>query len=384
MSEQRIEEAIALGVEIEKTVLEGAGAAGLAAVLESTRTLSAAGASRSCSAAATSMPACLTSVLLRALAAFGRLVRLRIEVPDRPGVLASVAGLIVGRATATSSTSTHHRDLPGVALKRALLEVSVETPRSHARRTRSSVSSTRRASRSRWHDPARALREGPVPAGVMTEVRVARADEYARVGELTVAAYQSLAVDHLWGGYDREILDTARRATDAEVLVAVDDDRVVGAVTYVADASSCWSEWTRPGEAQFRLLAVDVEARGRGVGEMLVHECIDRARRDARGLVIHTTPWMNTARRMYERLGFERRPDRDVSYEEWNSPPVDGLPAEWVGQAFLAYVVGLTLEAGRARRVGRAGRDDAPDAGPRRPASRGARRDREGTSCLVP
>ena len=53
--------------------------------------------------------------------------------------------------------------------------------------------------------------------------------------------------------------------------------------------------------------------------------------------MIHTTPWMNAARRMYERLGFERRPDRDVSYEEWNSPPVAGLPGEWVGQAFLAY-----------------------------------------------
>ena len=81
--------------------------------------------------------------------------------------------------------------------------------RPRARGRDRAVSSTRRASRSRSHDPARALREGPVPAGVMTEVRVARADEYARVGELTVAAYQSLAVDHLWGGYDREILDTA-------------------------------------------------------------------------------------------------------------------------------------------------------------------------------
>ena len=34
VSEQRIEEAIALGAEIEKTILEGAGAAGLAALLE--------------------------------------------------------------------------------------------------------------------------------------------------------------------------------------------------------------------------------------------------------------------------------------------------------------------------------------------------------------
>jgi GNAT superfamily N-acetyltransferase len=169
------------------------------------------------------------------------------------------------------------------------------------------------------------------------EVRGARTDEYARVGELTIAAYALLTVDHLWGGYDGEILDTATRATDTEVLVALDDGRVVGSVTYVGEASSRWSEWTQPGEAQFRLLAVDVEARGRGAGERLVHACVDRARTVGRPLLIHTTPWMETARRMYERLGFERRPDRDVPYEHWNAPPVAGLPAEWVGQAFLAY-----------------------------------------------
>jgi len=31
------------------------------------------------------------------------------------------------------------------------------------------------------------------------------------------------------------------------------------------------------------------------------------------------------------------RPERDVPYEAWNDPPVDALPPDWVGQAFLAY-----------------------------------------------
>jgi hypothetical protein len=47
---------------------------------------------------------------------------------------------------------------------------------------------------------------------------------------------------------------------------------------------------------------------------------------------------MHAARRMYERLGFERRPERDVPYTHWNDPPVEDLPEEWVGQSFLAYV----------------------------------------------
>jgi len=172
----------------------------------------------------------------------------------------------------------------------------------------------------------------------VTEVRVAHPDEFARVGELTVAAYRLLPVDHLWGGYEAEILDTAGRAKHADVLVALVDQDVVGSVTLVTDAASPWSEWTEPGEVQFRLLAVDTAVRGRGIGETLVRACMTRTR--GAPIMIHTTPWMETARRMYDRLGFIRRPDRDVQYEQWHSPEIDNLPPEWIGQAFLAYSLG--------------------------------------------
>jgi GNAT superfamily N-acetyltransferase len=168
-------------------------------------------------------------------------------------------------------------------------------------------------------------------------VRLAEPHEYDRVGILTVDAYRTLEVDHLWGGYDADILDTASRAKQADVLVATIDDHIVGAVTYVHDPSSPWREWTEADEVQFRLLAVDQRARGRGVGEALTRACTERAADANAPLIIHTTPWMEAARRMYERLGFVRRPDRDVPYETWNDPPVNGLPPEWVGQAFLAY-----------------------------------------------
>jgi ribosomal protein S18 acetylase RimI-like enzyme len=167
-------------------------------------------------------------------------------------------------------------------------------------------------------------------------VRLATPDEYARVGALTVAAYQALAVDHLFGGYDERILDTAGRSHGAEVLVANVDGRVVGSVTYVGDSSSDWSEWTQPGEAQFRLLAVDPDARGAGAGAALVRACMARAAAAGSTVLIHTTPWMTIAQGMYERFGFVRRPDRDVEYDEWNEDDYV-LPAEWLGQAFLAY-----------------------------------------------
>src|SRR5262249_45776326 len=93
--EQRIEEAIALGVEIEKTILEGAGAAGLAALLEHPAAFrdQTVGVVLSGGNIDARM---LSSVLLRALARSSRLVRLQIELPDRPGVLATVAEIVGG------------------------------------------------------------------------------------------------------------------------------------------------------------------------------------------------------------------------------------------------------------------------------------------------
>jgi threonine dehydratase len=131
VSEQTIEEAIGLGAEIEKTILEGAGAAGLAALLEHR------GMFRDQNVAVVLSGGnidarILASVLLRALARSGRLVRLQIELPDRPGVLAAVAQ-IVGGLRANIVDVEHRRDLPGVALKSVRLDVSVETrDRAHA------------------------------------------------------------------------------------------------------------------------------------------------------------------------------------------------------------------------------------------------------------
>ncbi len=131
VSEQRIEDTIALALEIEKTVLEGAGAAALAAVFEHQRLFS--GRRIAVVLSGGNIDArVLTSVLLRALARSGRLVRLRIEVPDRPGVLATVAERVAA-ARGNIVDVEHRRDQPGVAAKRALLEVSIETrDRAHA------------------------------------------------------------------------------------------------------------------------------------------------------------------------------------------------------------------------------------------------------------
>ena len=73
-----------------------------------------------------------------------------------------------------------------------------------------------------------------------------------------------------------------------------------------------WAEVSRAGEAEFRMLAVSPEHRGRGVGSALAQWCVDRAREQGcTAVVLSTLPEMATAHRMYERMGFVRAPERD-------------------------------------------------------------------------
>ena len=67
---------------------------------------------------------------------------------------------------------------------------------------------------------------------------------------------------------------------------------------------------------ELRLLAVAPEARGQGIGEALVNECVRRARRmGATELGLHTSRSMEVAMRMYRRLGFVRAPEHDFQPE---------------------------------------------------------------------
>lgn len=151
-------------------------------------------------------------------------------------------------------------------------------------------------------------------------IRRVRPGEYKAVGELVLAAYRALPHYHPEPEYEAELLSTGRRAEVAEVLVAVSDDQVLGAVTYVTNSRNEYAEWDDLDAAGFRMLAVALDAQGRGVGEALVRACIAQGRADGRGrLVLHSTPWMTTAHRLYARLGFRRAPERDYS-------PVPAVP----------------------------------------------------------
>lgn len=152
-----------------------------------------------------------------------------------------------------------------------------------------------------------------VPMRSRVQVRVVEPGEYGRCGELVVAAYLELPGGHLTDEYAAELAEVERRAQGAEVLVALDGDGdVVGCVTFVPDASSPWAELLEPGEAGIRMLAVDPRAQRRGAGQALLDACISRGKELGRtAIILHTTPWMSAAHRLYETSGFRRLPARD-------------------------------------------------------------------------
>jgi GNAT superfamily N-acetyltransferase len=155
-------------------------------------------------------------------------------------------------------------------------------------------------------------------------VRVARPEEYAEIGRLTVAAYRDSGQLGPETGYETTLADVAGRATEGTVLVAVDggSGRLLGAVTFVLPGSR-YAELARAGEAEFRMLAVDPAAQGRGVGRALVADCLRRAAEAAcEAVVICYRDFVSSALRLYTGMGFERVPELD-----WRPMPEVNLRA---------------------------------------------------------
>lgn len=145
-------------------------------------------------------------------------------------------------------------------------------------------------------------------------IRPVRPEEYERLGEIIVQAYVTLPGHVAEPDYEAELAEVAARSQHSLVLAAVEDDgELLGGVTYVGPNASALTEHTVDGAASIRMLAVAGGARRRGVGEALTRACIDQAVADGcRAVVLHSTPWMTAAHRLYRRLGFVRDESLDL------------------------------------------------------------------------
>jgi threonine dehydratase len=125
VTEDQIEGAVAMLIAIEKTVVEGAGAAGLAAVLAAREGFR----GRNVGLVLTGGnidTRLIASVLTRELAREGRLTQLSLDIVDRPGQLAVVANTLA-QAGANIIEVSHQRTFSDLPAKATLLELVIET-----------------------------------------------------------------------------------------------------------------------------------------------------------------------------------------------------------------------------------------------------------------
>ncbi|WP_433083668.1 GNAT family N-acetyltransferase [Dactylosporangium sp. CA-052675] len=170
-----------------------------------------------------------------------------------------------------------------------------------------------------------------MPDAGAVRVRLITLDDYDAVARLTVEAYRADGQLEASPDYAAALADVAGRAEAADVLVAEIDGVALGAVTFTV-AGGEYAEVSRPGEAEFRMLAVDPAAQRRGVARALVRACLDRASGlGCGGVAICVRDDNPGAFALYEGFGFVRDASRD-----WSPVPGVNLLGLWIGLPALA------------------------------------------------
>ena len=153
------------------------------------------------------------------------------------------------------------------------------------------------------------------------KIRNAQPKEFADIGKLMVNVYSQLEgfpKESEQPDYYRMLLNVGvlTEQDSTELIAAItEDNKVVGAVIFFSDLrhyGSGGSITSIKNASGFRLLAVDPNERGKGIGKLLSKECINRAKKHKHSqLFIHSTESMKVAWGMYERLGFIRHNEID-------------------------------------------------------------------------
>ena len=125
VDEGQIEEAVEMLLEVEKSVVEGAGAAGLAAVLANKDKFQGKRIGLILSGGNIDMFT-LSSVIQRGLVRSGHLVRLTVDIPDEPDALARIT-MLLGKENANIIQVYHQRDFTHLSIRQVRVEFLLQT-----------------------------------------------------------------------------------------------------------------------------------------------------------------------------------------------------------------------------------------------------------------
>lgn len=142
-------------------------------------------------------------------------------------------------------------------------------------------------------------------------IRSAREDELDRVAEIIVAAFGQYAAQmspDAWSSFAVDIANVRGRMSDADILVAErDGGDIVGTISHYAHWRGAQAD-----TSALRLLAVEPDEQGEGVGRALMEHCINGARQAGKERIAFTSiDEMQYMRALAEKLGFVRDPNLD-------------------------------------------------------------------------
>lgn len=140
-------------------------------------------------------------------------------------------------------------------------------------------------------------------------IRDAQTSDFDRVALLSVESYreysQSLTLEN-WNKMKTSLSNVSELTNRARLIVAEQNHELVGSVVYYRPGTSS-SRLFQPEWASLRMLAVLPKYRGQKIGRRLSEECIRRAKLDRAEVIgLHTSELMVTARKMYQKLGFQQ------------------------------------------------------------------------------
>ncbi|MEH7222871.1 GNAT family N-acetyltransferase [Bacillus sp. JJ1566] len=156
------------------------------------------------------------------------------------------------------------------------------------------------------------------------KIRDAKQDELDFIREQRVAAYfehSSVIPAAHWQALKQAISSEADRQTGVNLIVCELDEKIVGSIVlFPANTDAYEGELEELDYPEIRMLAVDPEARGKGVASALINECIQRTKAKSHQFIgLHTGEFMKEAIKLYTKHGFERLPQYDFE------PANDGI-----------------------------------------------------------
>lgn len=155
-------------------------------------------------------------------------------------------------------------------------------------------------------------------------IRDAEKQELEFIRKQRISSYEehaSVIPEGHWLALKKAISSDVDNQPGVEHIVAKINGEIVGSVVlFPARIKAYDGNVEELAYPEIRMLAVPTQARGRGVAKALVDECTRRARlKGYQSIGLHTGEFMESAIRLYERLGFERVPQFDFE------PAKDGI-----------------------------------------------------------